>query len=564
MADIQTMSVDELRNRATASLTRLRGLSPEDLQTIKSDVSALRDARQYDLMAKLAEAISRRDSTDARNRKLYAQCMIETGYCTVAIDVMRALTARISPSDHEWVEAQGLIGRAYKQIFFDAKDKSGAEAREAIEQAIAAYRLPWDLDKANTWHGVNLAALLNCAARLGIPTPSGLDHKAIANEVIAHRRRVPVDRHDEWHAATLAEAYLCLGDLSAVEREVYKFAAGPDAKAFAVASTLRQFTEMWELDKRGDRERSIVGALRARLLDLDGHALKVDPREVESIRRFSASPDTLEAVLGEHGAETYKSMQLGLRRAMSVASIWLNKPNTLTRWGTGFLVRAGDFSRFGRKDIKPDELLVLTNWHVVNEHGLHPGIRPEEVLIKFEAASTASSHSVSEIVWTRGVERHDAAFLRLTGEPPAVEPLALAAHLPALYDKARVFIIGYPGGRELALSLQDNKLVSHEGPPNGKPLIEGVVRVHYRTPTEKGSSGSPVFDADGEWQVVALHHAGPPAGANYADAVNEGISIDSIKQAILGDTAKAIDAGEKPSSKRKLAKSRARRSAQKR
>ena len=559
MADTQTMSVEDLRNRATVSLSRLRGLSTEDLESIKSDVSALRDARQYDLMAKLAEAISRRDSTDARNRKLYAQCMIETGYCTVAIDVMRALTARISSGDGEWVEAQGLIGRAYKQIFFDARDKSSAEARDAVEQAIAAYRLPWDLDRGNTWHGVNLAALINCAVRLGIPTPAGLDHVAIARDVVAQCRRAPADRQDEWHAATLAEAHLCLGDLDAVEREIHKFAAGPDAKAFAVASTLRQFTEMWELDKKEDRERSIVGALRARLLDLDDHALTVDPREVKSIRRFSASADTLQAVLGEHGAETYKSMQLGLRRAMSVASIWLNKPNTLARWGTGFLVRAGDFSRFGRKDIKPDELLVLTNWHVVNEHALHPGIRPEDALVKFEAASKASSHRVSEIIWTRGVERHDAAFLRLAGEPPAVEPLGLAAHLPALHDKARVFIIGYPGGRELALSLQDNKLVSHEGPPDGKPLIEGVVRLHYRTPTEKGSSGSPVFSADGEWQVVALHHAGPPPGLNYADAVNEGISINSIKQAIVSDIGAAIDTSRKQPSKPKPAKSRARR-----
>ena len=74
-----------------------------------------------------------------------------------------------------------------------------------------------------------------------------------------------------------------------------------------------------------------------------------------------------------------------------------------------------------------------------------------------------------------------------------------------------------------------------KGRPDGKPIVKGVVRVYYRTPTERGSSGSPVFDADGEWEVVALHHAGPAAGTSVPDAANEGISISSIKEAILSN-----------------------------
>ena len=58
--------------------------------------------------------------------------------------------------------------------------------------------------------------------------------------------------------------------------------------------------------------------------------------------------------------------------------------------------------------------------------------------------------------------------------------------------------------------------------------------LHYRTPTEGGSSGSPVFEALG-WRVVALHHAGSDTmqslsspGETYA--ANEGITIASLRQ----------------------------------
>ena len=89
----------------------------------------------------------------------------------------------------------------------------------------------------------------------------------------------------------------------------------------------------------------------------------------------------------------------------------------------------------------------------------------------------------------------------------------------------RLYVIGHPGGGDLAFSLQDNFLLG-----SNDHLL------HYRTPTEGGSSGSPVFEAD-DWRVVALHHAGDPnmkridgEGGTYE--ANEGIAIRAIQQAV--------------------------------
>jgi V8-like Glu-specific endopeptidase len=59
--------------------------------------------------------------------------------------------------------------------------------------------------------------------------------------------------------------------------------------------------------------------------------------------------------------------------------------------------------------------------------------------------------------------------------------------------------------------------------------------VHYRTPTEPGSSGSPVFDD--QWRLVAIHHKGSSNlpklnGKPGTYEANEGINILAIADAV--------------------------------
>ena len=523
--------LDQLRERTDHALGRLRGLGgDDDLAAAKGLVEELRNARDYDRMGRLAEAVSRRDPKDPKNRRLYAQYLIDTGKATAAVDVLQPLARRL-PKDHpEFAEATGLLGRAYKQVFFDAGDKTSAGARDALKQAIGAYRKPFEESRANTWHGVNLVALLTRARRLGLRVAPDLKPKEVAEEVVSALEATPEEQRDEWFLPTLAEASLGLDDWDAVERTVKKYAAAADAKAFQVASTLRQFTEVWDLEATDERGRGLVATLRARLLELPGGGLEMGPAEVQRLRAQPA-PDQgqLEAVLGEAGAQTYKWWKTGLDRALAVAAI---RQRFGSRIGTGFLVRAADLGiELG------EELLVMTNCHVVNEHGASPGVKPEDAEVAFEAADADQAYLVDRIVWSSPIEIHDATILRLQTPVAGIAPLSMAKSLPLLEDTPRVYIIGHPGGRDLAISLQDNELLDHEGPTAGKPQIPGVCRVHYRAPTEGGSSGSPVFNAR-LWEVIALHHKGGKIGMPKLNGVpgeyaaNEGVSIQSIKEAI--------------------------------
>lgn len=97
--------------------------------------------------------------------------------------------------------------------------------------------------------------------------------------------------------------------------------------------------------------------------------------------------------------------------------------------------------------------------------------------------------------------------------PPHIQPVQFPTDPYTVTRNERVNIIQHPDGRRKEVSIHDNK-VSY--------VYQEVIR--YRTDTEGGSSGSPVFN--NEWVLCALHHA----GVKHEDetATNEGIKISAI------------------------------------
>ena len=307
----------------------------------------------------------------------------------------------------------------------------------------------------------------------------------------------------------------------------------PETDAFMLGGTLRQLTEIWQLGQPGSQGADLVTVLSTELLKREGGSLTLTPTAMNAL---DATPrSAFERVLGEPGVVTWQWMRTGLARAAAVAIV--RQPDG-RGVGTGFLVRGGDVARrFG------DERLLLTNAHVVSPNRAdRPAVQVGDAQVVFEAAPDRPSFRVTEVVWSSPVNELDASLLRLDGQPEVEACPVFDADLPDLGMAeadptiAQLYIIGHPLGGELSFSIQDNKLLDHEGPPTGTPSLPGRVLLHYRTPTEPGSSGSPVFDPVG-WRVVGLHHAGAIYmrrlnGEPGTYAANEGIWIGSIRTAI--------------------------------
>jgi V8-like Glu-specific endopeptidase len=155
--------------------------------------------------------------------------------------------------------------------------------------------------------------------------------------------------------------------------------------------------------------------------------------------------------------------------------------------------------------------------------------RFQDALVTFEAAGgdadRGREYRITRVIAVSGPTEYDFALVRLdpsfSADPPVV-PYELAPDLPANDGKQRVFIIGHPSGGTLSFSMQDNLLLDYDDR-----------LVHYRAPTEGGSSGSPVFN--GQWRLIGLHHAGYTSVARLNQkggvyAANEGISIFAIRE----------------------------------
>lgn len=498
-------------------IRRVRG--SEDLLDVgdaKNVLNALRLQRYLDLVDRLADTLIQTGITDTRVRRDYVQALIDEGSRTAAIHMLTALLADASETDPMKDEAKGLLGRAYKQLYIDAGQPEIERNRELLRKALAQYRSACDEKVENpAWHAINIVALLKRAKRdkveIGGSWPSA---DKLAGTLLASVESID-GTPGVWDLATAMEACVALGRVKDASRWAKRF-ADSGAKAFELGSALRQLEEVWRLDTTtSDMGAAVLPILRDGVLKRTKGFFTVSPEEV---RQPLAE---LEKVLGKDSFQTLSWYRNGLECARSVARIGREASRGD---GTGFLVRGRDLhAPLG------DELFLLTNAHVISTDPAHNPAVPhfQEAVVTFEGAGGGQEYAVTEVLAVSGPKELDFALLRLdpafTADPP-VTPHRLGVDLPANDGDQRVYIIGHPGGGVLSFSMQDNLLLDHDGR-----------LLHYRAPTEGGSSGSPVLNA--QWRLVGLHHAGYTStsrlnnkGGTYA--ANEGISIFAIRDEV--------------------------------
>jgi V8-like Glu-specific endopeptidase len=383
--------------------------------------------------------------------------------------------------------------------------------KRSLEVYLAAYL---EDTEVYTWHGINAVALLARAARDGIQLPSGSPTAAaLADDILRTVDSAPV--RNEWTEVTACEAAIALGRYDeAVERGEAFIETAPEG--FTVAALLRQLQRVWQLDTTTSPGNDLLPVLRSALLTVDGGQVTVASSDLRAARLADEfGGGRLERILGVDRFVSLTWYRTGLQRCRAVARIQTADEDGI---GTGFLVAGPDL----HPDLPP--LVVVTNGHVVPE-----GLDPDQAHVSFhglddDPGRQARFRVIQQWWYQPSTDRGlDTTILELDGYPQDVVPTPLAKRLPnkPLYHR-RAYVIGHPGGSaQPQFSLQDNILLDYD---------DRVLR--YRSPTEGGSSGSPVFDD--EWRLIGLHHAGGlrmpalnRAGGTYA--ANEGITIDAIR-----------------------------------
>lgn len=216
-----------------------------------------------------------------------------------------------------------------------------------------------------------------------------------------------------------------------------------------------------------------------------------------------------EAIIGESDLDESFVLARGKAASRAVARIHARPPQGRAGFGTGFLIGGG---------------LMMTNNHVLqsretarrsyatfnHEHDVDGTLRiPVQFQITGDVFVTSVSHDYSIVsvspVATDGTTRLD-SFGHIQLLPRSGKAL----------KKEYVNIIQHPGGDYKKVALRNNLVVGRRDQ-----------FLYYATDTQKGSSGSPVFNE--QWQLAALHHMAIPDPARPGQyKANRGIRISSI------------------------------------
>lgn len=471
-------------------------VAPTDFQPnqVKTALGLLRRKRLFAELERMAGLFALGGHTAPVVRRQWAQALLDQNRVAPALAGLQSMNTAVAQDPVERSEVQGLIGRAYKQLFVNESDA------DSLVRAIAAYAPHWRSRQGDyRWHGINLAALLSRARRDGIDPHTDDDPVQIARAI----RDEIEDAHtgQVWDYGTALEASIVLGDAPGALEWTAKYVKHPDADAFELGSTLRQFKEIWQLEG-SPLGKKVIPVLEFALLNREGGSVEPSAAKVTDTAGF-------EAVWGSDSSVQVEWLDTMYQRCMAVARVY--DTNTGQAQGTGFVIPGGSLNTAWG-----DRPVFVTNSHVVSTRPADEApLRPADAGAEFTRLPGRPKVTLGALLFSHPRIDLDVSVLGI--EPPtAATSLTPSDYLPALAPDGsqpqRIYVVGHPRGGELTVTLYDNSLVGYDGP-----------YVHYRSPTEGGNSGSPVFTR--QWKLIALHHR-----AREERQVNEGVCFEPIRR----------------------------------
>lgn len=468
---------------------------------------SLRKCRLHDIMERVANELIIAGQEAPPFRLLYAEALIAQEKTTAALAVLNGIQTQSGTEERLLVN--GLLGEAYKRLYVEADAPSLPRNQQNLARAIKAYSEAFASGQAR--YGINVVALLLRAARddvrlSGLALPKD-PPETIARALLTHvEERVSSGEARAWDYAVAAEACLALALWDDFSTWIASYIQEPDIDAFELSNLLWQFTQVWKLDQMTAVGPRVLPILQAEILRREGGAITLSAHDAHELPALES--DKLERTFGSETFVRLQWLRTGLECSRAVGRIEDGKDHV---YGTAFLVKGSDFGC-------SDPWLLLTCASVTGPpEGALP---PSAATVSFESLGYKNI-PLGPPWFLSPTSKLDVSLFHLPGFFTDVPPYRISPHIAGL---ERVYIIGHPHGGALSFSMHDNAVLDVELP-----------KIHYRAPTETGSSGSPVFNEN--WELVAVHHAGSNRmrrlnGRPGTYEANEGIWVGAIQEAI--------------------------------
>ncbi len=465
----------------------------------------LKEKRCFNMLEPMAERVIAEGMNEVEVYKIYAQALMENGRSAASLCVLSYVMSQVKKGDAIWRDACGMVGSIHKRRFVELIERKLDTSLQATELQTA---LDWyrrglsrapgsdsTYDDLDAYLRVNIMALGWRALQDNVATfVSETEIKEIATRLLA--RYDGLADSASWECGIAAEASLALKKpVGSILKLVNQYCHRNDVDAFELASTLRQFRDIWQIADEGHEYSDLLGPLEAALFNRQGGAIQVGQPDFQSAIKDSEDacrpPEWFAAC-----AERSKSVGL------------ITTPQNL---GTGFLVDAKDLNH--EWESAP---VFITNDHVILND------KPASMTVRFDGTNSTREHEVTQCICRSPSNAMDFAVLGLKTIPPDARCTPLAKQYAPADPAARVYVMGHPNGGATSVSLYKNTLID-----------VGERTLHYHAATEPGSSGSPVFNET--WELVGLHHGVNtgyfPDGIEYS--AQEGITLEAVRRAIL-------------------------------